>query len=350
VPNCPEGSSSVLPETAPELTVGTWVNISPPGVPFDASASAVTQGMDMDRCNPGTLYVCVRFGGAGIYKTTDGGGTWNEAGAQDGCIGVRTDPSDPMHVYSGDGVGSSTDGFYYSTDGGDTWTMPQGFIDFANEGGSYDVYSVELDPSDYQHVLVTFHSGWKNSPENGVVESFDGGITWEKAGMPGAGANDGTDVYFLYEPSLGIGDSQTWLFGTQVNGHWRTTNSGDTWTKVSDINMQHGGGAKYYTQEGVLYISSSEGILKSTNNGESFTNVGPNGGAYLSVLGDGTHLWTGNHGGGSFKWAPESDDTNWTDFNSQTFFEGPFELALDPMNHILYGANIRAGVFALKLE
>ena len=33
-----------------------------------------------------------------------------------------------------------------------------------------------------------------------------------------------------------------------------------------------------------------------------------------------------------------------------SFAEGPFEMAIDPVNKILYSANIRAGVYALKLE
>ena len=103
--------------------------------------------------------------------------------------------------------------------------------------------------------------------ENGVIESLDGGNTWRRAGMPGAGANEGTDVYMLYEPSLKIGDAKTWLFATQGNGHWRTTDAGATWKKISDIIMEHGGGTKYYKADGTLYISSNRGILKSTDNG-----------------------------------------------------------------------------------
>ena len=60
-------------------------------------------------------------------------------------------------------------------------------------------------------------------------------------------------------------------------------------------------------------------------------------------------MYAGGHGGGHFLTAKESDDTTWTDFNSQTFFEGPFEMALDSSNGILYSGNIRHGMWALKI-
>jgi hypothetical protein len=348
-PQCAKGSSAELPATAPPLTLGTFVNISPPGVPFDSQATAITQGMTIDPCNLSTIYVCVGDVEHGIYRSTDGGGTWTKLDHGGGFpVRVRVDPSDPLHLYVGDGVRGGNNGFFQTTDGGKTWTIPKGFKDFADEGGSYDVYHVEPDPTDFKHVLVSFHSAWKGEGENGVIESKDAGLTWRKAKLPGAGASDGTDVYFLYEPKQGIGDARTWLFGTQSNGHWRTTDAGETWKKVSDVSMQHGGGAKYYSADGVLYVSSAQGVLKSTNNGESFERIGLTQ-AYLSIIGDGTRLFTGQHFNSRFVTALESNDTEWMELNQQDFDEGPFEMAIDPVNRILYSANIRAGVFALKL-
>jgi hypothetical protein len=350
-PECADDSSSALPETAPQLTVGQFVNISPPGVPFNSKAEAITQGMTIDPCNSATIYVCVGDAQHGIYRSTDGGGTWTQMDFGGGFpVRVRVDPEDPLHLYVGAGVRGGGTGFYHTTDGGQTWTMPQGFVDFANDGGSYDVYHVEPDPTDFDHVLLSFHSAWKGESENGVVESFDGGLTWEKANLPGAGATSGTDVYMLYEPTLGIGNPQTWLFGTQQNGHWRTTNSGDTWTKVENTAMQHGGGGKYYTTDGTLYISSAQGILRSTNNGLSFTKIGPGNNGYLSIIGDGTRLYAAHHFNSRYETALESDDTTWDYFNLQEFDEGAFEMVIDHENGILYAAQIRAGVWALKLE
>ena len=78
---------------------------------------------------------------------------------------------------------------------------------------------------------------------------------------------------FLYNPALGIGNSQTWLLGTQGAGYWRTTDSGATWTKVSDNNITHGGSTIYYAQNKVLYASGR--TMHSSDNGATWTNGRP---------------------------------------------------------------------------
>jgi len=95
-------------------------------------------------------------------------------------------------------------------------------------------------------------------------------------------------------------------------------------------------------------MATNQGVLRSKDNGETWTTVYPRD-SYLSIIGDGARLWAGKHFDSRFLVAPESNDTNWTEFNSQRFAEGPFEMVIDPKRRILYSANIRAGVWALKL-
>jgi photosystem II stability/assembly factor-like uncharacterized protein len=346
-----------LPSDAPTFAPGVWTNISPAGVPFDASATSLTQGMTIDPCNPATIYVCIRGEQSGLYRSTNAGSTWQLVSPESMCINVRVDPADPNHLYAGNGVGSGADGFWVSRDGGQTWEMPQGFLDAAGAPGVnvFDVYHVEPNPADFNHVLVSFHYYWQNPAWGdlslaGVLETFDGGDSWiAHQPDPGWHAAGGYDVFFLHDPELGIGDERTWLYGTQGAGYWRTTDAGETWTKVSDVDMQHGGGQLYYTKDGVLYLSGAPSLLRSEDNGETWDEIGPPG-AYLSVTGDGKALYTAQHGGGSFITARENDDTNWTTYpDDRTFFEGPFQMSFDPYNRILYAANIRAGVWALRV-
>jgi photosystem II stability/assembly factor-like uncharacterized protein len=351
-PTCAETPD--LPSTAPALSTETWTNISPPNVPFGANAEAITQGMTMDPCNPNTIYVCVGDKESGIYRSIDGGGTWTELGDFKFPVRVRVDPRDPLHLYVGAGVRGGAHGFWVSKDGGANWEMPASFSEAVdNNGGTYDVYHVEPDPADFNHVLVTFHSPWKDVGDAGIYESFDGGDSW-KIHPPFDGAFSGGDnVFFLYRPSENpdetIGNSQTWLFGTQGSGYWRTTDAGANWTQVlPEISMTHGGGAIYYTEAGVLYTSTNNGVHRSEDNGVNWTTVYPPN-SYIGLIGDGTHLWTGAHFATKFLIAPENDDTNWTEFSSQQFDEGPFEMAFDKERRILYSANIRAGVWALQL-
>jgi hypothetical protein len=47
--------------------------------------------------------------------------------------------------------------------------------------------------------------------------------------------------------------------------------------------------------------------------------------------------------------SPETDGTKWTDSTSQQFNQGPFELAYDSINGIVYNAGWGAGMWALKV-
>ncbi len=334
--------------------------------PGKGGDSVFTQGMALDPCNPSTIYVTV--GGfntstfaavpGGLYRSTDGGSTWTTLGNFQSPINIRVDPRDSKHMYLCDGVRGSTNGFWVTTDGGQTWAMPAGFKTIAQSVNDYDVYHVEPDPSDFNHVLITFHWYWNSGSDfgfgadnSGVLESSDGGNTWTKHNPTTAWAGTGGyDVFFLYDPALGIGDKNTWLFGTQGAGFWRTADAGTTWTRVSTNNMQHGGGTLYYTATGTLYLSGTPNILRSTDNGVTWTALAPSSG-YSSVIGDGQHLYTGAYiGPMSYLTTLESNASAWTNLGTQQFINGPFQMAYDSTGHILYAASWNAGLLALKLS
>lgn len=351
---------------SPSLTVGQWVNVTPAGV--DLASSYGCNRMAMDPCHPYTLYIAIDQ--EGLYKTTNGGATWNLLGTPsatyndgattsflDSPLAVKIDPGNQDHLYAVQGVRGASLGFWVSTDGGATWTMPAAFAAGAKTTWTNDVYWISVDPTDFNHFLLGFHSPWAGASESKILESIDGGSSFVPHGE--AGWATGLAVNFLYDPALGIGDSQTWLVGTQSGGgYYRTSDGGATWTRVTTQLMMHGGTGIYYASDKTLYSGASNQILRSTDNGVTFSIVGPKfqDGYYLA-MGDGEHLYAqeANTGANSVGPQPyivssETDGTTWTPQNSQMFSDGPYDMAFDATHHILYSSNWRAGVWALQTE
>ena len=369
--HCGSAVVSAPTSTPPTLTAGVWTNISPPGT-YRPNGSVPSYGlMDirLDPCNVATIYIT--SDSQGLFKSTNAGATWSTIGGFSGTVSpgdMRINTADPRDIYMIGGVRGDTAGFWVSHDAGASFAQPDGFVYLtpgvtasnAVGGWTNDVYDVAADPRDFDHVLISFHSGFEWTGNAGVLESHDGGDTWTRH-WP-IKDQDGNTV------DLGAGhginflrDSVTWLLTTQHNGFWRTTDSGAHWTKVTDITMQHGGIGIYYSATGVLYTGSSQGILRSENDGASFELVKPDGNThgYYAVMGDGNHLYaqrgdTGGNGtgtNGTYMISDEDDGRAWTVFTpSQTFSDGPYRMTFDPVNRILYSANWNEGAWALKVS
>lgn len=141
------------------------------------------------------------YAGTGIYKSTDGGKTWQHLGLEESHhIGrVVLHPTDPNtiwvavlgHLYSP----NAERGVYRSTDGGKTWQKTL-FVD--NNTGAIDLV---LDPTNPQ---VLYAAMWERSRQawnfkgsgkgSGIYKSTDGGQTWLKLNTEGSGfpATEGT--------------------------------------------------------------------------------------------------------------------------------------------------------------
>jgi photosystem II stability/assembly factor-like uncharacterized protein len=309
-----------------------------------------SQGMALDPCNPGTIYLCTSSFNAptgGLWRTVDAGSNWTKIGKLDEPVRVRVDPRNSLHLYVGDGVRGATLGFWVSWDGGNTWTKPPSlaklgmFVD--------DVYDVAADPADFKHVLVTSHSPWNLSQfmdGAGVLETKDGGDSWIVHKPPNNTWGQGHNIWFLK-------NSASWLLGTQSAGYWRTTDSGTTWTQVTKEDMAHGGGQLYKAKGGLYYASAVNGVLKSADDGVTWTISSGNPKYTTSVYGDGNLLYTHQaYAGGvdSFYTSPETDGMTWTPMGGLKSDQGPFEMAFDATNRILYSASWGAGIWALKVQ
>jgi hypothetical protein len=368
----PTPSQSPAPTPSSSLSrfpVGTWVNITPPVVATGSSDTCIGGGVTIDPKIPGTIYWSNGpynfYGGEGLWKSTNYGVTWRRiasvqpifSGASnylDQPLEIRIDPNDSNHLYVNDGVRGTSQGFFVSHDGGETFVRANGFDTAITNAGinTEDTHEAAVDPTDFNHVLVSFHSAWgwtdtKWNTNSGILETTDGGMTW-KVIPPVAGWGSGHSIKFLYEPSLGIGNSRTWLLGTQVVGLWRTTDGGDTWTQVSTTSITHGGNGIYYARNGTLYTGGLQ-TMRSTDNGATWTRAGPVQGS-STVFGDGTFLYTA----GAFasntpiQVSSETDGLNWTSFNNQPIADGPFKTAFDAKHGLIFSSAWSTGLWVLR--
>ncbi len=132
----------------------------------------------------------------GVYRTVDGGATWEHVlfVAEDtGCSDIAMDPSNPRILYAGTWQlvihtwgrfsGGPGGGLHVSRDGGDTWTRLEGHGLPSKPVGKV---AVAIAPSNSQRIYAMFETGdgipWNGEPtEDGQIwRSDDGGHEWTR--------------------------------------------------------------------------------------------------------------------------------------------------------------------------
>lgn len=342
----------------PALTPGVWKNITPPDVTTSFKEHVFCQGVTVDPRTPTTVYLCICAYDAkkgGLFKTTNSGATWKKLGKLDEPLHVAVDPHDSQRLYCVDGVRGDTLGFWTSTDGGETWTMPDGFKKATEKPvGTRDLYSLAVDPTDFKHVLVSFHSPWADGKNCGVLESKDGGETWiAHAPPPTLKGGYGMAVFFLFDPVKKVGDANTWLFTAQEGGFFKTTDGGKTWANVYKHPMTHGGNQLYRAADGALYSGGYQYPARSTDNGSSWEQIktGLVYSWYMGIIGDGDRIYTAcTNKDQPFFVSDERDGQTWRPLNEQKFSAAPFAMGYDPKHKILYAASWEEGLLALQVK
>lgn len=194
--------------------------------------------------HPDTYYT--GFTGGGVFKTTDGGKNWynvSDGFFKTGSVGaVAVAPSNANVIYAGMGETcirgnmSAGDGVYRSMDGGKTW-------DHIGLGESHFIGEIVVHPdnADIAWVAALGHAfGTEGNEERGVFKTTDGGNTWTKVlyNNPRAGAVDieidPTNPRILYA-SLWEAYRNPWEMssGGPGSGLYKSTDGGETWENIS---------------------------------------------------------------------------------------------------------------------
>ncbi len=348
-----------------EPKVGVWTDISP--IPFGGPDLPFTQGIAIAPSASRTVYVAIisfddtgTDPNTGIWRSDNGGSSWRKiSGASPGPnagpsqpIIIVVNPTNPNRIYACDGVRGPTSGVWY-TDNADaespTWVRPP-----YPPGYNPDAYSIDVDPTDWDHIIVAHHNDW--TPDyGGVLESYDRGATW--IDRPNSFGGFGQAANFLFDPTIPLGNANTWLVANQSSGRWRTTDNGDSYVEVTpDSWMAHGGQQLARTASGTVYVSGAPGVERSNDNGATWTQVFSSGSSTcLAVACDDTHVYTQySSGNARVQRALLTDDTVWEDVGTYDFPSGPgsltgaFALATDTSLRRLYNAAQRGGVWVYQ--
>jgi photosystem II stability/assembly factor-like uncharacterized protein len=183
-------------------------------------------------------------GSGGLWKTEDAGTYWMPVGdgqfryASVGAIALYE--KDPNIMYVGLGEPqmrqsvSWGDGMYKTVDGGETWEHLG-----LDEARTISKVIIHPDNPDVVYVASMGHV-WGPSPERGVFKTTDGGKTWDKVLFK----SDRTGAIDLImspeDPNIlfaGLWEFERRAWGAKTagpeGGLWKSADGGDTWTEIT---------------------------------------------------------------------------------------------------------------------
>jgi photosystem II stability/assembly factor-like uncharacterized protein len=207
---------------------------------------AVTSGRVIDIAvnpkNTNEWYIAAAAGG--VFKTKNAGVTFepifDNAGAYSiGCVAI--DPSNPNIVWVGSGENNNQravgygDGVYKSEDGGKS---------FKNVGlpKSEHIGNIAINPNNSDIVYVAAYGPvWSSGGERGIYKTTDGGKSWKQ--VLNVSENTGFNEVHINPSNPNIlyacahqrrRHEWTYISGGPESGIYKSTNAGETWTKLTN--------------------------------------------------------------------------------------------------------------------
>jgi photosystem II stability/assembly factor-like uncharacterized protein len=255
------------------------------------------------------------YAGDGVYKSIDAGQTWQHVGLEEThhIARIVTHPADPDTVYvaaMGHLYSNNPErGVYKTTNGGRTWQKVfyvnerVGVIDLVIHRQNPNIlYAATFDKQRKPHQIVA------QGPESGIYKTTDGGTTWTRlgGGLPtGQIGRIGIDIHrrnpeVLYAiiannnprpgaPPPASPGARVTIVGGEV---YRTSNGGETWTKMNPEDLNPSTKGPYYfnqirvdpNNDMTIFLSGAPGGL-SRDGGKTWEQI------FRGFFGDNRTFW-----------------------------------------------------------
>lgn len=229
--------------------------------------------------------------GNGVYRSRDGGKNWDHMGleASEHISEIIIHPDEPntLWVASQGPLWSSGGerGLYKTTNGGESWDL------VLSAGEWTGVTDLLIDPRNpdrlvaatwQRHRTVAAYMG--AGPESGLNVSDDGGETWREVtvGLPGGNMGKIGLAMSPQNPDIVYAAIET---NRRQGGVYRSTDRGESWTKMSDT--VSGGTGPHYYQELYAHPHHFDRIILVSNT----TQISDDGGAtFYDINNDNKHV------------------------------------------------------------
>ncbi len=270
---------------SPTQLTGVWTLSGPSNVGGRVTA------MVMNPANSNIAYAGAALGG--VFKTTNGGTTWqplSDAVPNLSVGDLAMDPNDPNKIYFGTGEANASGdsyegvGLYRTSNAGATW-------DFWGLPNSRHIGRIAIDPTNTNRIFVAATGTlFGTNPDRGIYRTTDGGATWERV-LFVSDSTAGIDVA-INPGNPNIVFAALWerirspiyrRVGGVTSGIWKSTDGGNTWNRLAgglpapSQTIGRIGLAIAPSGPDTIYASYSDdpgylmGFYRSTNGGASWT-------------------------------------------------------------------------------
>ncbi|WP_406471866.1 cellulose binding domain-containing protein [Streptomyces sp. NBC_01615] len=224
--------------------------------------------------------------------------TWNNARVDGGGFvpGIVFNRSEKNLAYARTDIG----GAYRWVESSKTWTPLLDSVGFADWGhtGVVSLASDSVDPNKVYAAVGTYTNGW--DPTNGaVLRSSDRGASWQKADLPfklgGNMPGRGMGERLAVDPNK---NSVLYLGAPSGKGLWRSTDSGASWSQVT--NFPNVGNYVQDSTDTSGYASDNQGIVWVTFDESTGTSGSATQTVYVGVADKDNAVYRSTDGGATW--------------------------------------------------